>query len=101
MVSVMLMDLSAVGVKGPSAAEQLADDVAARQEPCQLAFAGDGELLDILVDHHVRSFLEAEVLGNAQHGSRHDVLDAQRLCAGGAALQAGARNLRQESSHDV
>src|SRR5688572_19887526 len=85
-----------------SGAEQLADDVTAREEAGQLAFTGDGKLLDVLVDHHVGGLLEAELLGDAQHGARHDVLDLEGGGhGGGAGILADPGDVRQQAAHDV
>src|SRR5918911_3553491 len=71
--SVKLMSCGPVRVRGRSGTEQLADDVTASEKAGQLALTGDGELLDVLVDHHVGGLFQAELLGDAEHGAGHDV----------------------------
>src|SRR5690606_22822419 len=83
--------------------KEFPNDVTAGEQATELAFAHHGQLLDVLVEHHVGCLDEPHVLRDAEDGASHDVTHAQGLLRLRRALLlvARARYLRQQRAHHV
>src|SRR5690625_62871 len=85
--------------------EEFSDDLAPRQEAGESPLSDDGELLDVLVDHHVRSLIDPHLFIDTEYGPAHDLSDFEvtryAYSSPLIVLLSRPRQVWQECSHQL